>query len=87
MRFICNYGCKTSEAESYLAEILDIEAVMQERYGDTYPLAYVFGRTYYLLRDFRRAEQYFEIVQDGDTYYEEAQQHLIQIRGEDGTMD
>ena len=75
------------EAESYLTEILDIEIVMQERYGDNYPLAYVLGRTHYLLQDFKKAEQYFEIVQDGDTYYEEAQQNLLQIRGEDGTMN
>ncbi len=70
-------------AERFLNEILELEQVMKENYGDSEPLAFFLGRAHYLLGDFRSAAHYYEKVEEKDDYYDEAQSDLEEIRTEE----
>ncbi len=75
------------EAERYLRQILDVEQLMQERYGDSEPLAYIIGRTNHLLGNHPDAVSYYEMVPEDDHFYEEAQRRLAEIRGEGESVE
>ncbi len=71
-----------SEAERHLYDIIELGPIMKENYGDIKPLAFILGRASYLLGDYSSAISYFEKVEEGDNYYEEAQSHLEGLKDE-----
>ncbi len=72
-----------SAADHYGREIFDLEQKMKKQQGDSSPMAYIIGRTHYLLGDHGEAEKYYEAVQESDQFYEDAQLRLAEMRGED----
>ena len=68
-----------SEAMRYLGEIPYFEQLMQERFGESTSLAYIMGRMNYLLGNRRDAELYYELVPEGDQFYEESRRRLAEM--------
>jgi ATP/maltotriose-dependent transcriptional regulator MalT len=71
----------------YIDEILELESMMQENFGDSQALAFVIGRAHHLQGDFTLAAHYYQMVQEGNQFYDEAQSRLAEILGEDETPD
>jgi len=71
-----------NQAERYLNEILELETEVKESYGDIEPLAFVLGRTHYLLGDNDKAIEYYLLVDEEDGYYDTAQNELEELQGE-----
>lgn len=76
--FLLQEGEQT-QAERFLNEVIAIEPVMKEYYGEIEPLAFVLGRAHYLLGDVEKAVQYYEKVDEEDFYYDQALEELAEI--------
>ncbi len=70
-------------AMEYYKELYDIEARMQADYGNTRSIAYVIGRAAYLNGDNNEALRYLERVGETDSNYNDAQEIITTITGED----
>jgi len=68
------------KAEIYLYEILEIETIMKEEYGNIKPLAYFLGRANYLLGDYDSAFYYYKMIDEKDDNYSKAQRDLEKIK-------
>ena len=68
-----------SEAMRYLGEIPYFEQLMQERFGESTSLAYIMGRMNYLLGNRHDAVLYYELVPEGDQFYEESRRRLAEM--------
>jgi len=79
--FLMEQG-RRPEAEYYLTEILELEALITDIYGQLEPLAFALGRAHYLLGNEEGAAYYYEKVEPTDPYYDEAQNDLEEIRDE-----
>ncbi len=82
VEYYIDIGNKTA-AEHYAEEIFELEQKMKSEQGDRRPLAYIIGRTHYLLGRQSDAEQYYEAVKESDQFYEEAQSRLAEMHGEE----
>ena len=67
-------------AQRYLFEILELEQLMEDNYGDSKPLAFFIGRANYLLGRYDTAVLYYEKIGEEDDYYEQARKELERIR-------
>jgi tetratricopeptide (TPR) repeat protein len=65
-----------SEGIKYLDEIDEIASRMQERLGETEPLNFILGRVLLLRGNSTQARVLFMTVEEGDPFYELAQQQL-----------
>jgi hypothetical protein len=72
---ILNAG-SPSEGVKYLNEIDEIASQMQERLGETEPLNFILGRVQLIKGNSSQARALFMAVQEGDPFYELAQQQL-----------
>ncbi len=70
------------EAEVYLNEILEFEALIKEFYGEAKPLFFALARAHFLLGNNNDALFYYEQVDEEDVYYDTAQSDLEEIRNE-----
>jgi len=73
--------------QDYAGEIFELEEKMQEKQGDSRPMAYLIGRTNQLLGNRMEAERYYEMVPEDDQFYDLARQRLAELRGEDENND
>ena len=67
------------KAEPYLIEVLELEIIMEEKYGSSEPLTFALGRACHLMGDKSSAVKYYSAVQESDQYYNEAQRFLAEI--------
>ena len=75
------------EMNRYIDEILELQSLMQENFGDSQALAFVIGRAHHLQGDFTLAVHYYQMVQEGNQFYDEARSRLTEILGEDEIPD
>jgi len=68
-----------SEAEKHLLAVKEIEQKMIQRTGDARPLAFIIGRTMFLLNDYESAQAYFKTITESDPHYLSALEHLKAI--------